>query len=71
VEERQYVSGDSFAAPSFRLARRGVVVGLPAAMALASGPLMRRFAWAQQALASDKLIVHRGAPLMAEAPSRA
>ena len=58
---------DPFAEPAFRLARRGVLVGLPAA-ALASSPLMRRIVWAQQALASDKLIVHRAAPLVAEAP---
>jgi DMSO/TMAO reductase YedYZ molybdopterin-dependent catalytic subunit len=67
VEEQQYVLGDPFAALTFRLARRGVLVGLPAAVILA-GPLMRRFAWAQAELASDKLIVHRAAPLMAEAP---
>jgi DMSO/TMAO reductase YedYZ molybdopterin-dependent catalytic subunit len=59
---------DPFAASAFRLARRGVLVGLPAAAALASSPLMRRIAWAQQTLASGKLIIHRAAPLMAEAP---
>jgi DMSO/TMAO reductase YedYZ molybdopterin-dependent catalytic subunit len=56
-----------FAEPAFQLARRGVLVGLPAA-ALASSPLMRRIVWAQQGLASEKLIVHRPAPLVAEAP---
>jgi DMSO/TMAO reductase YedYZ molybdopterin-dependent catalytic subunit len=56
-----------FAEPAFQLARRGVLVGLPAA-ALASSPLMRRIVWAQQGLASGKLIVHRPAPLVAEAP---
>ncbi len=58
---------DPFAEPGFRLARRGVLVGLPAA-ALAGSPLLRRFAWAQQGLASEKLIVHRAAPLVAEPP---
>jgi sulfite oxidase len=67
VEVQQRNLGDSFATPTFRLARRSVVVGLPAAVVLAS-PLMRHFACAQQGLASNKLIIHRGAPLMAEAP---
>jgi DMSO/TMAO reductase YedYZ molybdopterin-dependent catalytic subunit len=58
---------DPFAAQAFRFARRGVLVGLPG-VALASGPLLRRAARAQQALASEKLIVHRAAPLVAEAP---
>jgi DMSO/TMAO reductase YedYZ molybdopterin-dependent catalytic subunit len=58
---------DPFAAPAFRITRRGVLVGLPA-VGLASSPLMRRIVWAQQALASEKLIVHRAAPLVAEAP---
>ena len=34
---------DPFAEPGFRLARRGVLVGLPA-VALAGSPLLRRFA---------------------------
>jgi DMSO/TMAO reductase YedYZ molybdopterin-dependent catalytic subunit len=58
---------DPFAVRAFRLTRRGVLVGLPA-VALASSPLLRRVAWAQQAFASDKLIVHRAVPLVAEAP---
>jgi DMSO/TMAO reductase YedYZ molybdopterin-dependent catalytic subunit len=58
---------DPFTAQAFRFARRGVLVGLPG-VALASSPLLRRVAWAQQALASEKLIVHRAAPLVAEAP---
>lgn len=67
MKERQYILSDPFAAPIVRLTRRGVVLALPAAVALAS-PSMRRFAWAQQNLALDRLIVHRAAPLMAEPP---
>ena len=67
MEERQYILGDLFAAPTFRLTRRGALLALPAAVALSS-PLMRRFAWAQQNIASDRLIVHQAAPLMAEPP---
>jgi DMSO/TMAO reductase YedYZ molybdopterin-dependent catalytic subunit len=58
---------DPFVEPAFCLARRGVLVGLPAAV-LASSPLMRRIVWAQQAIASDKLIIHQAAPMVAEAP---
>jgi DMSO/TMAO reductase YedYZ molybdopterin-dependent catalytic subunit len=67
MTEQQQITRDVFAITSFGLTRRRIMMGLPASIALAS-PLMRRIAWAQEALASDQLVVHRAAPLVAEPP---